>query len=136
MYSSTGLWPGNSSGLSVRQLSSATFTSESAPSRLKYRPDPRRKVITCNPNNIGFANVFTYPETRNSPFLRSPVCFAPPQEALSPSHVTAVTAFIGYLSNHVATARNLGSCIFDKSGKIRGPFWKHALKHIPWYEIF
>lgn len=63
MYSSTGLRPGNSSGLSLRQLSSATFTHESAPSSPKYRPDPRRKVITREPNNLGFANVFTYPET-------------------------------------------------------------------------
>lgn len=63
MYSSTGLWPGNSSGLSLRQLSSATFTPESAPSSPKYRPNPRRKVITRDPSNLGFANVFTYPET-------------------------------------------------------------------------
>lgn len=132
MYSNTGLWPGNSSGLSLRPLSSATFTPESAPSSPKYRPDPHRKVITCNPSNLGFANVFTYPETA---ILRS----SDRQSVLHrrrkrSARVTWQRSRRSLATCQIAqpTARNLGSCIFDKGGKIKGVFWKHTVKHVPW----
>lgn len=131
MYSNTGLWPGNSSGLSLRQLSSATFTPESASSSAKYRPGPRRMVITCDPSNFGFANVFTYPKTA---ILRS----SDRQSVLHRRRKRSARVTWQRSRRSLATcqivqptARNLGSCIFDKGGKIRGPFWKHAVRQVP-----